>query len=163
MCFGLLYNTAVWRHYDTKEKYKLMRNKSSVSEQRKMVQMLKHHKSPRTHLNILCCKVTVGPLSFRCGRRNCQELRRLEMLPRWSAVKTWRSCMIPFSWLTSVSSTPSMATSWGKGMSQQHNFIFMIALIISSCIRMQSSHTFATAEKRNSLFVIFNSWYFLAL
>lgn len=35
------------------------RNKSSVSEQRKTVQMLKHHKSPRIHLNILCCKVSV--------------------------------------------------------------------------------------------------------
>lgn len=59
--------------------------------------------------------VLLYDLCCRCGRRNYRQLRRAETLRRWSAAKTWRSCMSLFSLLTSVSSTLSMATSWGKG------------------------------------------------
>lgn len=57
----------------------------------------------------------------------------MEMLLRWSAAKTWRSCTSLFSWPINVFLTLSTATSWEKGrQAVKHPLLLLWAVIFAA-------------------------------
>lgn len=68
----------------------------------------------------------------RCGRRSCLQHRKAGMQQRWSAARTWRFFMSLCNWRTSASSTPSMDTSWEKGIDQNCHFSMLEQMYLMS-------------------------------
>ena len=70
-----------------------------------------------------CICFEVGFHKCRFGSVSLRQQSRRVILLRWRVVKTRRSSTTHSSWLTSASSTPSMAMWCGKGESNSHTCI----------------------------------------